>query len=215
MEEQKQEEVIVVNMPEEHKQQITKFNNFNTVQEQIEYAKFLIDSKLISFGSPESAVMAFNMGKALGIDYAVAATYLYPVNGKITLSVHLASALARKAGVDWEIVKDGEPIKDQNGQVIDVVTEIKFYRYNNKLKRVIENTIKYTYQDAAKAGYLTKDNWKRMLREMLRSRCLIGGIRFVASDCIMGVFYEASEIADNSNLSLDLDEEGNPIITTR
>lgn len=206
------QELIKTNYSEEQKQSITKFTDFNTVEEQLNYAKYLIDSKLISFATPESAVMAFNMGRALGIDYAVAATYLYPVNGKITLSVHLATALAKKAGVDWEIKKDGENIKNQQGQLVDIVTEIKFYRYNKKLDRVMENTLTYTWKDAAAAGYLTKDNWKRMPKNMLRSRCLMEGIRFVAPDCIMGIFYETTEIGDNSGITIDLDDEGNPIL---
>lgn len=201
----------------ESRQELTKFNNFINVEEQLKYAKYLIDSKLINFAKPEHAVMAMNVGRALGVDAAVAATYMYPIDGKITLSVHLATALARRAGVDWEVVKDG--VKEEigtdpttNKPLYDIVTEIKFYRYNEKLDKVMVNTMTYTWKDAINAQLNTKDNWKKRPRNMLRARCLMEGIRFVASDSIMGLFYESSEMADSSNQTYELDDEGNIII---
>lgn len=195
---------------------MTKFNKFDTVEEQMQYAEHLIKSKLINFAKPEHAVMAFNVGRALGVDAAISAAYMYPIDGKITLSVHLATALARKAGVDWQIIKDG--VKEEIGKtadgkpMYDVVTEIKFYRKNENLGKVMENTLRYTWKDAKAAQLDTKDNWKKRPRNMLRSRCLMDGIRFVASDAIMGLFYESTEIAENSERTIELDEEGNIIM---
>lgn len=50
---------------------------------------------------------------------------------------------------------------------------------------------------------------------MLRSRCLTEGIRFVAPDVLMGVFYETGEMMDSSNQVYDIDSEGNVILNTK
>lgn len=191
---------------------IVKFQEFNNVNEQLKYAQLLIDSGLVAFKKPEQVVLAANLGKALGVSFEVASQNIYNIQGKPTLSVHLITALAKKAGVDWEIIKDAETIKDDAGKAIDVVTSIKFYRFNPKLNRVIENTISYSYIQAQKAGYTTKDNWKTKLSNMLRARCLTEGIRFVAPDVLMGVFYETGEMMDANNQVYDIDDEGNIIL---
>lgn len=201
---------------EEGKSALTKFNKFETVEEQLQYAEHLIKSKLINFAKPEHAVMAFNVGRSLGVDASISAMHMYPIDGKITLSVHLATALARRLGVDWEIIKDG--VKEKIGEnaqkqpIYDMITQIKFYRKNEVLNKVMENTMTYTWKDAKNAQLDTKDNWKKRPRNMLRSRCLMEGIRFVASDALMGVFYESTEIAEGSQKTVDIDDEGNIII---
>jgi hypothetical protein len=45
---------------------------------------------------------------------------------------------------------------------------------------------------------------------MLWNRTAVIGIRRVAPDALLGM-YEASEVADFSNVTIDLDAEGNPI----
>lgn len=204
-------------LTKQEKASITKFQDFQTVEEQLNYAQWLIDSKLINFRKPEEAIMAFNMGRAIGLDPAVAAVNLYVVNGKITFSVHLAAALAKQAGVDWQLIKDCEEVRDESGNQVApfLVTEIRFLRYNEKLRQTVENHFSYTWTDATNAGYTTKDNWQRLPKNMMRARCLIEGIRFVAPDVLAGIFYEATEIADNTqNLNVEtvLDEDGNPVI---
>lgn len=191
---------------------IIKFEQFNNVNEQLKYAQLLIDSGLVAFKKPEQVVLAANLGKALGITFDVAAQNIYNINGKPTLSVHLATALARKAGIDWEIMMDSEKVYDKEGNAIDLTTTIKFFRFNEKLNRVFENVISYSWSDAVKAGYSIKENWKTKPRNMLRARCLMEGIRFVGSDVLMGVFYESGEMMDGHNIDFELDSDGNVII---
>jgi len=203
-------------MVEKTTEALTKFNDFNSVQEQLKYAEFLISTKMIPFKKPEDAVMAFNIGRALGLDPAVTAMNVYPINGRLTLSVHLATALAKRAGIEYSIEKDYEKEFDEKGNWIDTITSIRFYRYNAQMNRTIENLISYRWSDAVNAGYTTKDNWQRMPKNMLRSRCLMEGVRFVAPDMLIGLFYEGSEILDNSkgrpDYDIELDDTGNPIL---
>ncbi len=197
----KQEEVSIV-----------KFEQFNNVNEMLKYAQLLIDSGLTALKKPEQVVLAANLGRALGVSFDVATQNIYNIQGKPTLSVHLITALALKAGIAWEVVEDAVTLFNEEKKPVDKRTTIKFYRFNPKINKVIENTISYTYSQAQAAGYVTKDNWKTKLVNMLRARCLTEGIRFVASDVLMGVFYETGEMMDANNQTYDIDDEGNVIL---
>lgn len=202
-----EQELAVVNTNE-----VIKFNDFNNVAEMMSYAQTLIDSKLVAFRKPEEVVLVANLGKALGVSFEVAALNMFSIQGKPTLSVHLQTALARKAGIDWELVKDAEKVLDENGKAIDIITTIRFFRHNPTLNRVITNEMSYRWSDAVAAGLSKKENWITKAKQMLRARCLADGIRFVGSDVLMGVFYETGEMLDVSGKTYDIDDEGNAII---
>jgi hypothetical protein len=190
---------------------LIKFEQFNNVTEQLAYAKLLIDSGLVQFKKPEQVVMIANLGRSLGVSFDVACQNINSIQGKPAISVHLITALARKAGIDWELIKDCEQVINKEGKVADLITTIRFFRFNDKLKRVITNDISYTWNDAVKAGYATKTNWKEKPKNMLRARCISEGVRFVGSDVLMGVFYEQGEMLDATNQVFDIDAEGNVI----
>ena len=193
---------------EEHNQ-LTKFDNFKNLDEMKLFAAELIKSKLVPFTTPEAAVAVALTGRDLGIGFATAMNNIYTIAGKPSLSVHLAAGLAKKRGLEWQIEKDAEQIKDATGAIVDIITQIRFFKLNKEMNRVIENVMTYTWKDAAKAGYTSKDNWKTKTRNMLRSRCLMEGIRFTCPEALMGLFYEASEMLDSTtNLNYDIDEEG-------
>lgn len=185
-------------------QDITKFDGFTNIEEMKNFSQVLIDSKLIPFKTAEEAVTVALMGKELGIGFTTAMNCIYNIKGKPALSVHLATALAKRAGVDWQIEKDAEYIKDADGKTIDAITQIRFFRKNKDLNKIIENVIVFKWSEAVKAGYTIKDNWSKLPKNMMRSRCLMEGIRLVAPDVLVGLFYEASEIADNTK---DIDYE--------
>jgi hypothetical protein len=194
---------------EEIQQQLTKFNDFKNLDEMKLFAAELIKSRLIPFKTPEEAVTVALMGRDLGIGFSTAMNNIYNIAGKPSLSVHLAAGLAKKRGVEWQIEQDAVNITDKDGKLLDIVTTIRFFKFNKDMNRTIENVITYKYTDASKAGYTTKDNWKTKPKNMLRSRCLMEGIRFVCPEALMGLFYEASELIDSTtNYNYDIDDEG-------
>lgn len=197
----------LVKIEESKEQALTKFDNFKNVQEQLEYAQLLIDSGFVKFKKPEQVIMVGNLGRALGISFEIASQSIESIQGKLTLSTNLMASLAASAGVGWEIVQDGEIIGE--GKDKDMVTTIIFYRKNEKLNKVLTNKFSYTWSDATQAGYTSKDNWKRMPKNMLRVRCLAQGLRFVAPDVLTGLFYEQSELLDAKNIDFSIDDEGN------
>jgi hypothetical protein len=208
-----QEETGLIVIDQAKEVSITKFEAFNNVQEQLDYANLLIAGGLVPFKRPEQVVTIANLGRALGISFEVAVQNIHSIQGRPALSVNMIMALAKKAGIDWEIKKDA--VKEEVNGKMDIITEITFYRYNDKLKRVMENTFNYKWSDAQQAGYTSKDNWKTKTRNMLRARCLTEGLRFVASDVLMGVFYEQGEMLDATNQVFDVDDEGNVILPSK
>lgn len=211
---------------EENKYELTKLDNFHSVEEMLKFAEVLIKSGLVpsTLSKPEKLVAVIQQGRELGIPAVSAMNNIHNIQGKATLGVHAFTALARKHYVDWEMQKDclyifedgfehkliTPNITKEHGNYIDKICEIKFYRWNEKLKRTIENTLSFSISEADKQGLMTKDNWKKMPNIMLRSRTLVLGIRFVASDVFMGI-YETSEMLDANNKTYDIDEEGNVI----
>jgi len=191
---------------------LTKFDNFKNLDEMKSFAAELIKSKLIPFRTPEEAVTVALMGRDLGIGFSTAMNNIYNIAGKPALSVHLAAGLAKSRGIEWQIEKDAESIKGPDGKVVNIVTQIRFFRFNKEMNRVFENVMTYSWKDAVAAGYTTKDNWKTKTRNMLRSRCLTEGIRFVCPEALMGLFYEASELLDSTtDYQYSTDDEGNVI----
>lgn len=53
----------------------------------------------------------------------------------------------------------------------------------------------YTSEDAADAGLINKDNWKKNLKAMLRARCTSAGIRMSYPRCLNNM-YLAEEVQD-------------------
>lgn len=196
-----------------HGDSITKFNNFVTVEEQLAYAEKLIASKMVPFSRPETVVLVINAGKEMGLGPVSSLTNMFSVGGKLGMSNHLMNALARKAGIEVELIKDYEPVyNDDKTQVVDTITTMRFYRYSTLREKVVHQDVSYRWSDAHAAGYTTKDNWITKPRNMMRARCMAEGIRLVAPDVITGVFYSGNEMLDQTGKIIEFDGEGNPII---
>lgn len=188
---------------------ITKIEGFGSIEEMKKYADTLIKSNLVpkSLNTPEKVITVVLQGKELGFDPITSLSNIHNIQGKPTLSVHAIAALLKKAGITYKLMKDAERVGE--GEDLDVVTTIRFYeRFGNE---IITNDISYSYKEAKKAGLLLKDNWQRMLKIMLRTRCLAIGARFVAPHALLGL-YETAEWADVKNMSYTVDEEGEVIL---
>ena len=72
---------------------------------------------------------------------------------------------------------------------IDRRTTIEFYRDD------MTETISFTWKDAIDQGLSTKDNWKRMPKEMLFARCLSKGANRIGPDLLLGL-YTVEEMVD-------------------
>jgi len=162
----------------------------------------LIESKKLPghIKTVEDAFTIAQMGKELGFATMQAFHYIIPIQGKLSLSAKATNALLRKGGVKFVTVEDGvytydgktepaTPDQKPNGRR----TTIKFVRDG------MEELCTFTWRDAELQGLTTKDNWKRMPREMLYARCLAKGANRIGADLLLGL-YMTEELTDSLNV---------------
>lgn len=167
------------------------------------FLQTLIDSKKLPthIKNVEDAFTVAQMGKELGFATMQAFHYIIPIQGKLSLSAKATGALLRKGGVKYVTKEDGvftykggsaQP-STADEKPIDQRTTILFIRDG------LEEECSFTWKDAEKQGLTTKDNWKRMPKEMLWARCLAKGANRIGSDLLLGL-YTIEELADSFNI---------------
>ena len=164
----------------------------------------LIESKKLPahIKNVEEAFTIAQMGKELGFATMQAFHYIIPIQGKLSLSAKATGALLRKGGVKFITMEDGVYVYKGNKtepstpdeKPIDRRTTVKFIRDE------LEELCTFTWKDAELQGLTTKDNWKRMPREMLYARCIAKGANRIGSDLLLGL-YTIEEMTDSLNVS--------------
>ena len=159
----------------------------------------LIDSKKLPthIKTVEDAFTIAQMGKELGFPTMQAFHYIIPIQGKLSLSAKATNALLRKGGVAFVTMEDGIYTYANNNAEPSTPDErpsgrrttIKFVRDG------MEELCTFTWKDAELQGLTTKDNWKRMPKEMLYARCLAKGANRIGADLLLGL-YTTEEMAD-------------------
>ena len=112
---------------------------------------------------------------------------MYTFSGQVSLSAQMINMMIINAGHRISIL-----------ELTPKVCHLKFVRSGGEAF-----DYKYTIEDAAAAGYLNKDNWKKTPRDMLFSRCLSGGGRKWMPDALMGC-YAVGELEDDGHVSSEL-----------
>jgi len=159
----------------------------------------LIESKKLPthIKTVEDAFTIAQMGKELGFPTMQAFHYIIPIQGKLSLSAKATNALLRKGGIAFVTVEDGVYTYGNNNAEPNTPDErpsgrrttIKFVRDG------MEELCTFTWKDAELQGLTTKDNWKRMPKEMLYARCLAKGANRIGADLLLGL-YTTEEMAD-------------------
>jgi hypothetical protein len=145
---------------------IGKFDNFHNLEEMTKFAETLISSGVLppNYKSPESVISTIIQGKELGLKAMTSLQNIHFISGKPTLGVNAISALIRGRGIDFQTIKDAEPVKDAGGKIVNLVTTIRFFRHSPILNKVLEEDCTFTWNDANSAGLTTKDVWKKFPR---------------------------------------------------
>ncbi len=207
------EDAVLDITPVENKEQaLTKLDKFSSVEQMRSYCQYLIDGKLIptSLRTPDAVMSVVLMGKELGFDPLASLSNIVVIQGRPTLGIHAIGALLRKSGAASRTMEDFVPIMgevgtDKEGKVVDYRTTIRFYRPYRDM--VLEEDTSFTWKEATKMGLTDKDNWKRMPKVMLYSRCFSLGARRVAPDAMLGL-YETAEAAEFSGQKHMVTEDG-------
>jgi len=173
------------------------------VQESAGDLKNFLETLIVSKKLPvhiknvEEAFTVAQMGKELGFATMQSFHYIIPIQGRLSLSAKAVGALLRKGGVKFVTLEDGVYVykggalqpSTPDEKAVDRRTTIKFIRDG------LEEMCTFTMRDAELQGLSTKDNWKRMPKEMLYARCLAKGANRIGADLLLGL-YTAEEMAD-------------------
>ena len=186
----------------------------NQLATQENFLQNLIDSKHLPshVKNTQTAFTIVQMGKELGFAPMQALHQIVPIQGKLSLSAKAIGAVLRKGGVKFRTLEDGVYVygekvsieKLDGEKATGMRTTIEFTRDG-----MIE-LCSFTWRDAELAGLTTKDNWKRMPKEMLYARCLAKGANRIGQDLLLGL-YMTDELADAFNVAeqqMVRDEEG-------
>ena len=178
------------------------------------FLRTLIDSKKLPahIKTVEDAFTVAQMGKELGFPTMQSFHYIVPIQGKLSLSAKATNALLRKGGVQFITKEDGVYIypngtttkSSPTEKAVDRRTTIVFTRDG------LSEECTFTWTDAEKQGLTTKDNWKRMPKEMLWARCLAKGANRIGSDLLLGL-YMTDELTDTfgvleQNIKRDIED---------
>lgn len=163
-------------MPKENKttdivQQSTKLTGFNSVQEMMDWAEKVIDSGLLpdSISEPEQVMTIVQHGRELGLTPHISLNNIHVIAGRPTVGASMLGALLKKAGVEWVIEKDFEPV---DGDKENKITTYKFMWRSRVTNEVLYVTHSVTWKQLILAGYTSKQNYKTFPKEMMRARCL-------------------------------------------
>jgi len=198
--------------------QLTKLEDFRSIEEATEWAKVIIDSGLLpnTITEPEQVITIIQHGKELGLTPHVALNNVNVIQGKPTLSSTIIGALLKRRGIEWVWDEDFEIIKDKDGNPgktpsggINRRTTIHFFWKSKVTDRVMEASHSVTWSQFEISGYTSKQNWERFPKEMMRARCLSSAVRALFPEVLSG-FYTDIEIADTAgdDYTVVLDEDG-------
>jgi hypothetical protein len=205
------EEIIATNSAELD----TKLDNFATVEEMIKWAETIIESGLLprSIVDPSQVITIVSHGKELGLSPHVALNNIHVIQGRPTVSSAMLGALLKKHGVEWIVTKDYEKLEDDKHNVIDRITEFKFFWKSKVTGTILEAKHSVSWSQLTVAGYTSKENYTKYPKEMMRARCLSSSVRALFPEVLMGLYtdLEINDIAPQS-ADVTVTEEGEVIL---
>jgi hypothetical protein len=205
---------------------LTKLEGFTTVQDMKAWAISAIDSGLLpnSITDPEQVMVIVQHGKELGLTPFIAIQNINVISGKPVLSSSMLGALMKRRKIEWIWDEDFVIVKNDKGEnevapdgQANRRTTIHFYWKSDVTNRVMEATFSVTWAQFVLAGLTKKDNWIKLPKNMLRSRCISEGCRSMFPEVLSG-FYTELEMHDaypDQNTTIDINENGELILTNK
>jgi hypothetical protein len=134
----------------------------------------MADSKLYGNITREQAFVILQAGMDMGLTPTAAMRGIHVIQGKMAIGSQLMVAQVQEAGHQFEIVKS-----EDNMAIVELTR-----RDTGKKHRV-----KFTVEDARRAGLVGKDNYRNWPRQMMLSRAISECIRYAAPECLNGMVY--------------------------
>lgn len=143
--------------------------------------------------SASQAMVKIIAGSELGFTPIVSMTGVHFFQGKVSLGANLMASLIKDSGkYEYKIL-----------QHTSQICEIAFYQHIGSELKSLGTPVVYTLDDAAKAGLLSKDNWKKYPMDMLFAACIRQGCRRYCADVLRGMTPETDTTADETAVASD------------
>lgn len=154
----------------------------HNLKSKLDMAMVLITSGLLPahLKTPQAVVTTILYGQELGFSPLQSCRTITVIQGKPTVDAAGLQALAQAAGGVIEVLEHSERIcrlKVSRGKSFQEAS--------------------FTMDEAAAMGLASKDNWRRMPKDMLYARAVSRGVRRMFADCICG-FYSTEEMRDST-----------------
>lgn len=190
-----------INRPAEHNK-LAKLN----MRELKELATVFIESgSFTDVKQTAQAMVKILAGQELGFSPIVSMTGIHFFNGKVAIGANLIASLIKDSGkYEYKITE----------HTADACSVLFYQKINNELKQ-LGVPVRYTIADAAKAGLMVKDNWKKFPMDMLFAACIRQGSRRYCADVLRGVTGETDvDINETINTAAMDEAAAVPAITT-
>jgi hypothetical protein len=167
-------------------------------------AKALAHSELLPKAyrqKPANVLWAISLGRALGLEPAIALTAVQVIDGQPSLSAQAQAALVRRAGHKLRVTGD-----DTEAVAVLIRTDDPGY----------EHTARWTIERARAAGLAGRGAWRTYPAAMLQARAITEVVRAAASDVLLGISYTTVEELghDDPHEVFDVDPDTGEILPT-
>lgn len=147
------------------------------LQSLIDFCKVMASAPFYSKLGPGGVLAIFMTAKEYNLPFMACMNGgVYTYDGKVSFSAIMIHAMILQAGHRADVL------------VLDETRcKILFTRGDRKEPQYKGFTYEYKIEDAQRADYLKKDNWRKSPKDMLYSRCLTGGGRKHIPEVLVGV----------------------------
>lgn len=152
------------------------------LDKQLQFADVLLKSRMVPqhFTSKEAVYVAILWGQELGFSPVQAVNSIIVIQGTPTLTANTIKAL----------------IASRGGTLTPTEWTDKLCKIEMTRPGWTKATYSYSIDEASQAGLSTKDNWKRMPKDMLFARAVSRGARNMWADVLKGI-YSTEEMRDS------------------
>lgn len=165
-------------------------------------AELLVKSGILpkTINTAEKAIAIALNGRDLGISPTVAFNNIWILDGKPSLSAGLVTALANRANLRFQWLRDKTDVlgKDANGNdvVVDWAWEVEMLEMWGG--NILRSRMTLLWTECVASGWTNKDPWKKHPRAMARARLIVQIIRAHRPDVLMGM-QSFEELADGQS----------------
>jgi len=195
----------------------TKLDNFTNVEELMKWAGTVIDSGLLpdSITMPEQVLTIVQCGRELGLSPHIALNNINVIAGRPVISSTMLGAMLKRKNIEWIIEEDFATIQTPEGGA-DKRTTYRFYWKSDVTGAVMNTAFSITWAQMAVAGYVSKQNWQKYPKEMMRARCMAYAVRALFPDVLLGMYTDL-EMNDTqrNDAPVNITEDGAIVIESQ